>query len=182
MRISIIFLLFVAVYPFDARSQTASTAHWGALDRLIGSWVSDPGSGGAPGQATKGGETWSHDLNNDILVRRDFSEYPKSSGRTVLRHEGLMVVAPNMQQSYTAHYYDNEGHTIAYLVAASDTAIVFTSNPIPNAPQFRLTYRPIGAAYEETFEIAGPNQPGMFHPYVKGVIRRSKARTMKIGK
>ncbi len=159
--------------PLPARAQPASPPAWGALDRLVGTWVADGGSGGRPGTAARGGETWQRDLNGRVLVRRDFSEYPATAAHPAFRHEGLTVIAPDAGGGFTARSYDNEGHVIEYEVAASDTAIVLTSRPAPSLPQFRLSYRPAGAGYAIRFEIAPPGEPRVFRPYVTGGMHRA---------
>lgn len=147
---------------------------WGALDRLVGTWVADSGSGGRPGAALRGGETWQLELDGRLLVRRDFSEYPATAASPAHRHEGLTVIAPAPGGGFTAHTYDNEGHVIDYDVAASDTAIVFTSRPAPSTPRFRLVYRPTDTGYSVSFEIASPDQPVRFRPYVTGGLHRGR--------
>lgn len=147
-------------------------SEWNQLARLLGAWVADTGSGGKPGAAIRGGETWSTDLENHVLVRRDHSEYAATLDRAAFRHDGLMVLA-RAAGEWVAHSFDNEGHVIDYRVMANDTAVVFTSSADASMPQFRLTYRPRGAEYVETFEIAPPGHAGAFQPYVAGRLRRA---------
>ncbi len=157
----------------SAHGQAATThSAYGPLERLVGTWAADSGSGGQPGVAIRGGETWTLDLNGHVLVRRDYSEYRATSTRPAFRHEGLMLIGIAPAGGFLAHSYDNEGHIIDYSIAASDSAIVFTSAAIPSAPQFRLTYRVAGDKCAVEFEIAAPDQPGMFRAYVTGVLHR----------
>src|SRR5438874_1782797 len=93
---------------------------FGPLDGLVGTWVADSGSGGKPGMAVRGGETWVHDLDGRVLSRRDYSEYRATSTRPAFRHEGVMLIAPAAGGGFLAHSYDNEGHVIDYSIVASD--------------------------------------------------------------
>ncbi|HXT15396.1 MAG TPA: hypothetical protein VN706_07175 [Gemmatimonadaceae bacterium] len=153
-----------------AQATTAPT--WGPLGKLLGSWTADSGGGGRPGMAVRGGETWVRDLNDRVIVRRDFSEYPATAQRAAFRHEGLMVIAP-AAAGFAARAFDNEGHVITYQLVASDTAIVLTSDAVRAQPQFRLTYRPTPNGYDVGFEIAPPDRPGEFKPYVAGRLHRA---------
>jgi hypothetical protein len=164
-------LLLAPVVHLAAQTPTTRPS-FGSLERLVGSWSAESGSGGQPGTTTRGGETWVIELGGNLLLRRDFSEYPAANGRSPVRHEGLMVIAPLKGEGTVAHAYDNEGHVIDYTVVATDTLIVFTSRPLKGAPAFRLTYRPMAAAYEVSFEIAPPDHPGEFQLYVRGILRR----------
>ena len=83
-----------------------------------------------------------------------------------------MVITP-AAQGFEARAFDSEGHVITYRVVASDTAIVLTSNETPGQPQFRLTYRPTSSGYDVGFEIATPDRPAVFRPYVAGHLRRA---------
>src|SRR5207249_4935160 len=128
LRISIVILAFVSA-PALVNGQTPrQQPEWGPLERLLGTWVADSGSGGTPGAATRGGEVWARDLNGLVLIRRDFSEYPPSANRPAWRHEGLMIIAPSRNAGFSAYTFDNEGHVIVYNVTAADSAVVFTSS------------------------------------------------------
>jgi len=173
-KVLVPFIVFVVLWLTNAFCALArSSSVWGALDRLIGTWIADSASGGRPGTATSGGETWQLELDGCVLVRRDVSEYPATANRPAFRHAGLTVIWPRPEGGFKASAYDNEGHNIEYDVVASDTAIVFTSHSAPSAPKFRLTYRPVSTGYAIRFEIATPSQPEVFHPYVTGGIHRT---------
>jgi hypothetical protein len=152
------------------RAQTP--AGWDALTKMQGDWIADAGAGGKPGAATRGGETWKSDLDGKVIIRRDFSEYPAAAGRPAFRHEGITVFAQSPDGKIIAHAYDNEGHVIDYDVVASSSSVVMTSKQVPGAPQFRLTYSPHDTAVGVSFEIATPDAPGTFKPYVSGTVRR----------
>jgi hypothetical protein len=166
---AVLLLVIASTYPF---AQAPSPPAWGPLEKLLGTWVAESGAGGSPGMAERGGETWVRDLNGRVLVRRDYSEYPATATRPAHRHEGLMVIAET-PEGFEAHSFDNEGHVIDYALVASDTAIVLTSRAVAAQPQFRLTYRPTARGYDVVFEIATPDRPGVFKPYVTGSLHRA---------
>jgi hypothetical protein len=158
-----------------ALMQTTSVApDWGALAGLVGEWVADSGSGGQPGMATRGGETWSRELDGHVLVRRDFSEYPASPMRPALRHEGLTVFSRSPSGALRARFDDNEGHSIDYDVVVRDDSIVLTSATTQTLPTFRLTYEAVSSGYTVQFETAPPDTPGEFRPYASGAIHRAR--------
>jgi hypothetical protein len=66
-----------------------------------------------------------------------------------------------------ADYYDSEGHVIRYAVQSpAANQAVFTSDATTGAPRVRLTYRLEGGVLEGTFEIASPEAPDVFKPYL----------------
>ena len=163
----------VTIVSAPACGQLANEPAWGRLAGLVGTWSAESGSGGQPGVAVRGGETWTRDLNGQVLLRREYSEYPATPSRAAFRHEGLTVISPATEGGFVAHSYDTEGHVIDYVVIVTDSAIVFTSRPAASAPQFRLTYRARGARYAVIFQIAPPGHPEQFQDYVTGVLRRT---------
>ncbi len=51
---------------------------------------------------------------------------------------------------------------------------VFTSEPVPAAPRFRLTYARVAEdVVDVTFEIAPPGSPDAFKTYVSGRSKRT---------
>jgi hypothetical protein len=159
--------------PFCAGAQTPARPNWTPFEWLVGSWVADIGSGGQPGMATRGGETWALDLDRRVIIRRDYSDYPPTADRPAAHHEGMMVIAPLAGGGYSAHAYDNEGHNIDYDVAVGESTEVFTSRAVSGEPRFRLTYTRSVSGVDVKFEIAPPNQPGGFRVYVTGSMQRA---------
>ncbi len=166
-------LLALLCAALAAPALAEAPSGWAELQRLVGSWRADSGSGGAPGTALRGAETWRAELDGRVLVRRDTSEYAATARHPAFRHAGLTVFAPAPAGGLEARSFDNEGHVIDYDVAAADTAIVLTSRPVAGAPRFRLAYRPAGEAWDVTFEIAPPGAPGAFRRYVAGRMHRA---------
>jgi hypothetical protein len=172
MTVATLVVLLLGAGQGAPTQPTASTPAWGALARLVGEWVADSGSGGQPGVATRGGETWTRELDGHVLVRRDFSEYPATATRPAFRHEGLTVFSSSPSGALRAHFNDNEGHSIEYDVLVRGDSIVLTSVAVPNVPTFRLTYEPVSSGYAVRFEMAAPDSPGEFRPYASGAIHR----------
>jgi hypothetical protein len=171
MRLRVVGIL-VSVLAETAAAQNPPAPDFAQMTRLFGTWVADAGSGGQPGRAIRGGETWTSDLDRRVIVRRDYSEYSATSERAAFRHDGMMIIAPGAH-GFSAHAYDNEGHVIDYTIVATDSTIVFTSERPASSPQFRLTYRRTSDGYAELFEIAPPNDPERYRSYVSGRIRKA---------
>ena len=164
---SVAFLLTAAV-----SATAAPLSPWHGWDRLIGDWVGGT-SRGVPGPAASSGFSFRYDLENHVVVRKDWADYPAMQGRPAFHHEGLMVVSPGDAGSPArATYYDNEGHVIEYDYAASDSAIVFVSVQQEDAPRYRLTYRFEPTQLGIVFEIARPGSGDDFKTYVEGTATR----------
>jgi hypothetical protein len=147
----------------------APPADWKAWSSLVGEWVADPTPGGPTGSFT-----FALDLQNRVLVRKSFAEYPKSKDRPAQRHDDLMVVFQEGDAT-GASYFDNEGHVIRYHVTVSKNAFVFLSEPQKGQPRFRLTYTiksPTTLAL--SFDIAMPNAPDAFRPYIQSTATKKK--------
>jgi hypothetical protein len=138
---------------------TASQPDWGALVRLVGEWSADSGSGGEPGVATRGGETWTRELDGQVLVRRDFSEYAATAKRPAFRHEGLTVFSRSPSSAVRAHFNDNEGHSIDSDVASQGDSIVLTS-PEADGLGLRVGLSPILFGQGEPL-LAGIDLPAL---------------------
>ncbi len=109
---------------------------------LLGKW-NGQGSG-QPGQGS-GSFTFRYELDKHVIVRKSYSDYPATQDRPAISHEDLMVIYPDSTGAFTsAMYWDNEGHTIHYLVTYAGDNIVFTSKSSVAGPQYRLTYSPEG--------------------------------------
>lgn len=138
----------------------------------MGDWV---GTGtGKPGEGT-GAFSFRPELDGRILVRKNRVEYPARDGSgpgTV--HEDLLIVYPAPDgPGFRAIYFDNEGHTIPYLVALSPTgpAVVFESEVAAGKPRFRLSYEGFtGGDVVIVFSIAASGED--FRIYTTGTARR----------
>ncbi len=141
---------------------------------LLGDWQAD--GGGKPGEA-RGGFTFALGLQDRVLVRTNYAEYPAAAGKTASRHDDLMVLYATEAGELRADYYDSEGHVIHY-VGTSPAAgeLVLVSEISGSAPRFRLTYRRgADGALGGSFEVAPPGKPDSFEPYLTWTSRRKAA-------
>jgi hypothetical protein len=153
------------------------------LSFLLGEW--EGRGGGGPGQGS-GWFSFSPDLQQKVVVRRNHSDYPAAEGRAAYSHDDLMVIYTLAAgRPLQAIYFDSENHVIRYQVrldaAASPgrQAAVFLSDAAPPSPRFRLTYQMTGPdALDLTFEIAPPDKPDAFARYITASARR-RASTAK---
>jgi hypothetical protein len=151
----------------------------GAEDRfapmqwLVGEWAGE--GGGTPGQGT-GGFAFRPNLQGQVLVRTNYSEYPATADKPASRHEDLMIIYKDSGNYLRAEYWDSEGHVIRYSVQAlTPDEIQFTSSMIAGSPSYRLTYKKDGpAGVKINFEIAPPNNPSFFKSYIEAHATRKK--------
>src|SRR5215475_11743768 len=123
--------LVVAASATGMAQPAMPAADWSAWKPLVGEWVADATPDGATG-----GSTFTLELQNRVIVRKNFADYPK----TKQRHDDLMVMYQE-RGTTRADYWDNEGHVIHYVATASDGGkkLVFVSEAAPGQPRFRLT-------------------------------------------
>jgi hypothetical protein len=173
-RWSIFAVVFVGlvIHPSSVQ-QSSSVINWNAFKFLMGEWVGE--DTGAPGEGT-GGFTFSFDLQNTVLVRKNFVTYPATKDRPAFRHDDLMIVFQENGKT-RATYFDNEQHVINYSVTISSdsNSVVFVSDAVPSTPRFRLTNAKSGTdKIAITFEIAPPGKPESFSRYIEASARRKK--------
>jgi hypothetical protein len=169
-------LLFFLCVAFIARltaRQSAEPVNWDAYRFLLGEWIGE--GSGDPGQGS-GGFAFALDLQNTVLVRKNYANYPATKDRPAFSHSDLMIVY--REKGITrADYFDNEQHVIHYSVSISSdsTSFVFVSDPVASEPRYRLTNAKLGTdSIEITFEIAPPGKPDSFTRYIEAVARRKK--------
>jgi len=149
-----------------AAPSTAPDA-WKDWAPLLGEWVADKQPDGATG-----GFTLEPAVRGRVLVRKNRADYPASKDRPASHHEDLMVVF-HEGGTTRADYFDNEGHVIHYTVTIRDGGAHFVSDPTPGAPRFRLSYGwSSPGPVVITFEIAPPDSPDAFKPYIRATARR----------
>jgi hypothetical protein len=160
----LLLILFLASAPLSADD-------WGPLQFLIGKWTGE--GGGGPGQGS-GAFSFTPDIQNKILVRRNFAEYPPSNGKPALRHDDLMIVyRDEASHDFRAIYFDSEERMIQYLVKPVPNGVVFESAPSHSAPRYRLTNTSTGAGTMKIkFEIAPPGKD--FTTYIEAAAHREK--------
>lgn len=165
-------LLFCISLPLTAQ-QSMKPVNWDAYRFLLGEWVGE-GTGG-PGQGN-GGFTFSLDLQNTVLVRKNYADYTATKDRPAFSHNDLMIVY-QANGITRADYFDNEQHVIHYTVSISEdsTSFIFVSDPVASEPRFRLTNAKQGTdSMKITFEIAPPGRPDSFNRYIEAVASRKK--------
>jgi len=173
--VRILILITVAgLLPLSsASSAQETTSGWALFEYLLGDWVGE--GGGQPGQGT--GEFSFHpDLQNRILVRKNYAAYPPTKDRPGFRHDDLMVVYRESDNaSPRALYFDSEGHVPHYSITASSDkkTIEFLSEVLPSSPRYRLTYVRTGSdTLTLKFEIAPPGKPDSFSTYIEAKAKR----------
>ncbi len=177
---SVLLLVAVSMLPVQARerSQTGDgppedVAVWASLRFLVGSWTGE--GTGTPGEGT-GNFSFTWDLDQRILVRRNRADYPPTGDRPAFSHRDLTIVYTEAgSKAVKAIYFDNEGHVINYSVSVlpEGNAIQFVSDSIPSVARYRLTYMKNGGnAVKLRFEIAPPGKPDSFTTYIEASARR----------
>jgi hypothetical protein len=172
-RMALFFILAIFLSATCSAQQPTKAIDWGAYRFLLGEWFGE--GGGDPGQGV-GGFTFSLDLQNTILVRRNYADYPATKDRPAFSHNDLMVVYKEGENT-RAIYFDNEQHIINYTVTISkdSNSVVFLSDVIASAPRFRLTNTKTGNdSMKITFEFAPPGKPEAFARYIEADARRKK--------
>lgn len=164
-------ILFLIIFSTDTFSQPAQKPNWDGFKFLIGDWV---GEGiGAPGEAS-GTITFYLALDDQILVRKNHTEYPAVNGRPAFTHDDV-TIHYHENNSVRAIYFDNEGHTIHYSAAFTpdSSALILISGANQSAPRFRFTYQKMeDEKLKVIFEIAPPGKPEEFTKYVEGIVKK----------
>ena len=173
-----ILIITIGFFCVQAQAQQSySKPDWSAFQFLLGEWTGE--GSGDPGQGN-GIFTFSLDLQDHILIRRNQSDYPETTTHAAFSHNDLMVIYQAPGQSVHAIYFDNEGHTIQYNTNISDNgkSITFTSDSLPAVPRFQLTYTSLSDdSLRITFEIAPPAKPSNFSKYLEGRAHRTKSNS-----
>ena len=144
---------------------------------LVGQWGTVGTATGAPGGGT-GSATFAWGLQDQVMIRTSYAEYPATASAPASRHDDLMVIYAAAAGGLRADYYDNEGHDIHYAVTTpAPGQASFVSDAVSGAPQFRLTYA-LGAdgLLKGEFAIAPPDKPGTFSPYLTWESRKVAPR------
>jgi hypothetical protein len=122
-------------------------------------------------QGATGGFRFATELGGGVMVRRNRLELPARGERRASVHEDLLVAWAEGGE-LRADYWDNEGHAIHYVVRTSPGRAELTSRG--PGPRFRLTYRELEPGrVEVSFEMAPPDRPDAFAPYLTGRARRT---------
>jgi hypothetical protein len=142
---------------------------WKPFQALIGDWAGE--GGGGPGQGG-GGFSYQFDLQRNVIVRKNYAEYPPQNGRPAFRHDDLMIVyLDDVSKRPRAIYFDTEGHTIRYAVTVSGDSLVFESEPAEPGIHYRLTQTPAGGRLSGKFESRAPGE-AQYKTYIEFTARR----------
>jgi hypothetical protein len=162
--------LVLAVLALSTAAVAQPADPWTPFQFLIGTWVGE--GGGGPGEG-RGEFSLAFDLNRQVLVRKNFSEYPAQGGRPASRHDDLMITyLDSASKQPRAIYFDSEGHTIRYAVATHDGSLVYESEAGEPFPHYRFTYVPNGASrLTGKFEIAADRE-SPFKTYIDFTARK----------
>lgn len=148
--------------------------NWSDWQFYLGEWV---GIGsGQPGEGS-GGFSFAFDLQGQILVRRNYAEYPAQDDKPAYRHDDLMIIYQEAEADFRANYFDNEGHVIHYTVKFSpdQRRLIFVSDILPAVPRFRFTYEKLDqSSLRIQFEIAPPDSPEALAPYIAATAQRKR--------
>jgi hypothetical protein len=146
-----------------------------SLRFLLGQWqaVSKP-------RGPSGGFSFISQLRSRVIVRTNYAHYPATEERPSFHHEDLMVIYEDEGQNLRADYYDSEGHVIRYSGEVIETnKVIFTSASTNSSPRFRLSYLlDEDGSLIGSFEMALPNQPDQFTPYLSWSAIKSPERTV----
>ena len=159
-------LLVISLWLGGSAAAFAAPPAWAELDWLIGDWTAN----GDPSQGT-GGFTFAREAGGQILIRRNFADYPAQGGKPAERHDDLMVIYHEGPQT-RAIYWDSEGHQIHYGVSTPAVGEVDFVSDDPSGPRYRLRYRKTGQGLQGSFEVAAPNARETFQPYLSWTAAR----------
>ncbi len=140
---------------------------------LIGEWTAS--GAGSPGAGT-GVATFSRSLQDHVILRTSYAEYPASAMRPASRHDDLLITYVAASGAVRADYYDSEGHVIRYAVSSpAPGEAVFLSDVVSGEPRYRLRYT-LGpdAVLKGEFAIAPPGKPEAFVPYLQWESRKAR--------
>lgn len=141
---------------------------------LLGEW--EASGSGQPGEGA-GRAAFTRGLQDRVIIRTSYAEYPASTASPASRHDDLMIIYAAEDAGIRADYYDSEGHVIRYVVnVAVPGEASFMSEIMSGAPRFRLTYT-LGTdgLLKGEFAIAPAGRPEAFAPYLVWESRRAAA-------
>jgi len=142
------------------------------FDFLIGEWAAS--GSGQPG-AGSGIAVFARGLQDQVILRNSYAEYPPADGRPASRHEDLMVIYRGSDAGARADYYDNERHVIHYILTSPAAGqAVFLSEDTGGGPRFRLTYTlEANGLLKGEFAIAQPGAHEAFQAYLTWESRKA---------
>ena len=179
IRKFIICLLLFCISPFAlAVSLPAQDiipdADWDSWQFLLGDWV-----GGGVNNEDSGTGTFSFslELQDRIIVRKDHFDFSKTKAHPAYSHDGLMIIY--QKSPVSAVYFGSEGHIVNYKVQVEQNKIVFLSDNTPFEPVFRITYiKEPNDTLSVLYEIARPEEPEIFSLFLEGIARKNEKKSI----
>jgi hypothetical protein len=150
----------------------AAPAELEPLAFLIGEW---PASGSGQPGAGSGTAVFTRSLQDRVILRTSYAEYPAAAGKPSSRHDDLLAIYALPGSGVRADYYDSEGHVIRYIVhSPAPGQAVFLSEATGGERRYRLSYRlePTGVLKGE-FAVAPPGAAETFKPYLTWESRQA---------
>lgn len=163
--------LLIALTCFITAAHAQTDHAWDKWAWLTGEWIGegsgDPGKGSGSFSLLPG-------LDGKVLIRKNHSEYPATKNQLRTVHDDLMIVYLDYAgEANKAIYFDNEGHTINYVITYTDSTIVLLSEKMEHVPTFKLIYTLVDKnTVNIKFEIS--NDGKKFITYLSGNSRRKK--------
>jgi hypothetical protein len=166
---AILSLLFLAALTATAQNAPKPTNDaWKKIEFLLGRWTGVAGEKDTTLGAGQGGFSFTAELNQKIVVRRNNATYDSGAS-----HDDLMVIyldSPN--DTPRAIYFDTEGHVIRYNLSFPEAnRVVFESDGTQPGPKYRLTYWMNGQSLDGKFELAPPGSE--YKPYMSWTSKRN---------
>jgi len=164
------FLVFVVAFSIAVPVRAQAPRGLDALAFLVGDWDaidSPPGESGA--------FVFSMAVQDHAIVRTNYAKYAARDGRPASRHDDLMLIFVE-DNAIKADYVDSEQHVIRYAVdTRGPREAVFLSEAKAGSPRYRLTYT-LGkdGVLGGQFEIASPDAPDAFKPYLSWKARKNR--------
>jgi len=155
--------------PATNAGSSAADPRFAKMDFLMGKWGGF--ANGTAGQGP-GGLEFVADLDGKVMEAISTQQFPANDKHPAFTYRSIMYIS----SPTTALFVDNEGHVIHHTVQvlANPRRVVFTSNPEPYSPKFRLTYIDMGGGKAKcVFEIAPYGAKG-YTQHVEGTGEKQK--------
>lgn len=108
-------ILFITSAAWPSAQQKVKAPDWSPWQFLLDEWIGE--GGGEPGRGA-GGSTFTMELQNTILVRKNLAEYPATADRPAMRHDDLMII------------YQEKGSTLAaYSITKTTSSAMRQASP-----------------------------------------------------
>jgi len=167
---TVFIMLFLGMTLHGSGQQSVAWEKW---KWLIGDWIGE--GNGKTGQGT-GQFSIKKDLDGKVLIRKNHAVYPATKTKSRIVHDDLMIIYRDTDDNLPkAAYFDNEGHTIRYLVTYADSSVVLTSEKLKNYPVFRVSYFLLDKEnINVKFEMSQDGDK--FTTYTEGKCKKGKPR------